>query len=37
MQLLVRGEVEAEVALSNARDRSWFEEQLSRVAHPRAA
>ena len=37
MQLLVRGEVDAEVALSFARDRPWFDEQLSRVAHPRAA
>lgn len=37
MQLLVRGEVEAEVALSHARDRALFEDQLTRVAHPRAA
>jgi hypothetical protein len=37
MQLLVRGDVDAEVALAHARDRSWFDEQLSRVAHPRAA
>lgn len=37
MQLLVRGDIEAEVALSHARDRAWFEAQLSRVAHPRAA
>ncbi len=37
MQLFVRGELDAEVALANARDRAWFEEQLSRVAHPRAA
>jgi len=37
MQLLVRGEIDAEVALAHARDRAWFEEQLSRVAHPRAA
>ncbi len=37
MQLFVRGEIDAEVALANARDRAWFEEQLSRVAHPRAA
>lgn len=37
MQLLVRGEVAADVALAHARDRAWFEEQLARVAHPRAA
>jgi twitching motility protein PilT len=37
MQLLVRGELEADVALAHARDRAWFEAQLSRVAHPRAA
>lgn len=37
MQLLVRGEIDAEVALAHSRDRPWFEEQLSRVAHPRAA
>ncbi len=37
MQLLVRGEIELEVALACARDRGWFEEQLARVAHPRAA
>ncbi|MDP1825700.1 MAG: ATPase, T2SS/T4P/T4SS family [Archangium sp.] len=37
MQLLVRGEVDADVALTHARDRTWFEDQLARVAHPRAA
>ena len=37
MQLLVRGDVDAEVALAHARDRAWFDDQLSRVAHPRAA
>ncbi|MFZ5439942.1 MAG: ATPase, T2SS/T4P/T4SS family [Myxococcota bacterium] len=37
MQLLVRGDVSADVALAHARDRAWFEEQLTRVAHPRAA
>ena len=37
MQLLTRGEVEAEVALANARDRSWFEDQLKRIAPARAA
>jgi twitching motility protein PilT len=37
IQLLVRGEVDAEVALAHARDRAWFDEQLARVAHPRAA
>ena len=37
MQLLVRGDVDAEVALAHARDRSWFDDQHSRVAHPRAA
>ena len=37
MQLFVRGEIDVDVALTHARDRAWFEEQLSRVAHPRAA
>jgi twitching motility protein PilT len=37
MQLLVRGEIDAEVALGHARDRPWFEDQLARVSHPRAA
>lgn len=37
LQLVVRGEIDAEVALGQARDRAWLEDQLSRVAHPRAA
>jgi twitching motility protein PilT len=37
LQLFVRGEVDAEVALASAKDRSWLDEQLSRLAHPRAA
>lgn len=37
MQLFVRGVVDAETALAHARDRSLFEDQLTRVAHPRAA
>lgn len=37
MQLLVHGEIAADVALAHARDRGWFDEQLARVSHPRAA
>ncbi|HEY1086434.1 MAG TPA: hypothetical protein VGE37_02025, partial [Archangium sp.] len=37
VQLVLRGDVEADVALQHAKERSWVEEQLKRVAHPRAA
>jgi twitching motility protein PilT len=37
VQLVIRGELEAEVALQHARDKAWVEQQLARVAHPRAA
>jgi twitching motility protein PilT len=37
LALVLRGEVEAEVALAQARDRAWLEAQLGRASHPRAA
>jgi twitching motility protein PilT len=37
LQLVVRNEIEVEVALGHARDRAWLEEQLQRQIHPRAA
>ena len=37
VQLVLRGDVEAETALQHAKERAWVEEQLKRVAHPRAA
>jgi twitching motility protein PilT len=37
VQLVLRGDVESETALQHAKERAWVEEQLKRVAHPRAA
>lgn len=37
LQLAMKNEISAEVALAQAKDRAWLEEQLSRQAHPRAA
>jgi twitching motility protein PilT len=35
--LVLRGELEAEVAISFSPDRAWLEAELGRAAHPRAA
>lgn len=37
LQLVLRGDIDAEVALQHARDRNWFEDQLKRATHARAA